>query len=151
MRLPHADDELGDVSKCLAPLPIAANGRITHADRIRPKLVDVIQAVDPDANRIFNNNGISESMQQLQLQPAPCDRTASAAPSAIEVVICEQPDPVGVRYRYESEVRASNLHGAQSTDAQRTFPTIQLVGPDVASVIEFVVVVSCVTRTAPHR
>lgn len=63
----------------------------------------------------------------------------------------EDTDPLGVRYRYKSEIRPSNLHGATSTDAHKTFPAIELYGSDASSVQDFLVVVSCVTDTLPRR
>lgn len=62
------------------------------------------------------------------------------------VKILEQPARV-YRFRYVSEGRGGSIPGLNSTDEIKTFPTIQVmnyVGPAT-------VVVSCVTKNAPHK
>lgn len=83
--------------------------------------------------------------------PDPNSELPPARRPNLRVVITEQPDPVGVRYRYESEVRASNLHGAHSTETLTTYPTIAVEGPDAGAIVDLIVVVSCVTSDQPHR
>lgn len=79
---------------------------------------------------------------------SPTTTTPTRRPD-LTVSIVEQPSPAGVRYRYESEVRASNLHGEHSTEALTTFPTIEVLGSD--PVADLIVVVSCVTSDQPYR
>ena len=64
------------------------------------------------------------------------------------VKIIEQPASKGLRFRYECEGRsAGSIPGVGSTQDNKTFPTIQVVGYTGKAVV----VVSCVTNDAPHK
>jgi len=64
------------------------------------------------------------------------------------VRMLEQPASKGLRFRYECEGRsAGSIPGSASTQENRTFPTIQVVGYTGRAVV----VVSCVTFDPPHR
>nr|WMZ41594.1 dorsal protein [Altica viridicyanea] len=62
--------------------------------------------------------------------------------------IVEQPASKALRFRYECEGRsAGSIPGARSTPENKTYPTIKVEGYQGRAVV----VVSCVTRDAPHR
>jgi len=64
------------------------------------------------------------------------------------VRMLEQPASKGLRFRYECEGRsAGSIPGSASTQENRTFPTIQVVGYTGRAVV----VVSCVTFDPPYR
>jgi len=64
------------------------------------------------------------------------------------VRMLEQPASKGLRFRYECEGRsAGSIPGSGSTQENRTFPTIQVVGYTGRAVV----VVSCVTFDPPYR
>jgi Rel/ankyrin family protein len=64
------------------------------------------------------------------------------------VRMLEQPASKGLRFRYECEGRsAGSIPGSASTQDNRTFPTIQVVGYTGRAVV----VVSCVTFDPPYR
>jgi len=64
------------------------------------------------------------------------------------VRMVEQPASKGLRFRYECEGRsAGSIPGSGSTQENRTFPTIQVVGYTGRAVV----VVSCVTFDPPYR
>jgi len=64
------------------------------------------------------------------------------------VKVVEQPASKGLRFRYECEGRsAGSIPGAGSTQENRTYPTIQVVGYTGRAVV----VVSCVTNEPPYR
>lgn len=62
--------------------------------------------------------------------------------------IIEQPARNNIRFRYECEGRsAGSIHGVNSTDAQKTFPSVKIIGfTGDASII-----VSCVSKETPYR
>jgi len=65
-----------------------------------------------------------------------------------QVQIVEQPAANKLRFRYECEGRAAGaLTGASSTNDNRTFPTIKVIGYQGPAVV----VVSCVTDKEPFR
>ncbi|XP_018572643.1 embryonic polarity protein dorsal-like isoform X2 [Anoplophora glabripennis] len=120
-------------------------------------LSDVIEviATDPDfresnnsqqSNTMFNGGGeISQQQQQPALQPPSAAQQPRRQPY---VRIIEQPASKALRFRYECEGRsAGSIPGASSTPENKTFPTIQIVGHQGRAVV----VVSCVTKDAPHR
>ena len=64
------------------------------------------------------------------------------------VKIVEQPASKGLRFRYECEGRsAGSIPGVSSSQDNKTFPTIQVVGYQGKAVV----VVSCVTNEQPYR
>ena len=64
------------------------------------------------------------------------------------VRIVEQPASKGLRFRYECEGRsAGSIPGVSSSQDNKTFPTIQVVGYQGKAVV----VVSCVTNEQPYR
>lgn len=64
------------------------------------------------------------------------------------VKITEQPASKALRFRYECEGRsAGSIPGVSSTPENKTFPAIQIAGYQGRAVV----VVSCVTKDAPHR
>lgn len=64
------------------------------------------------------------------------------------VKIIEQPASKGLRFRYECEGRfAGSIPGKNSTNDNKTYPTIEIVGYKGRAVV----VVSCVTRDQPYR
>jgi len=64
------------------------------------------------------------------------------------VKIVEQPASKGLRFRYECEGRsAGSIPGVSSSQDNKTFPTIQVVGYSGKAVV----VVSCVTTEQPYR
>merc|ERR1719499_2106015 len=64
------------------------------------------------------------------------------------VEILEQPASKGLRFRYECEGRsAGSIPGVNSSQDNKTFPTIQVVGYSGKAVV----VVSCVTSDQPHK
>uniref|UniRef100_A0A8D8IJI5 Embryonic polarity protein dorsal n=1 Tax=Culex pipiens TaxID=7175 RepID=A0A8D8IJI5_CULPI len=64
------------------------------------------------------------------------------------VVITEQPQSKGLRFRYECEGRsAGSIPGVRSTTEHKTHPTIELRGYKGRAVV----VVSCVTKDPPYR
>ncbi|KAF2880990.1 hypothetical protein ILUMI_25206 [Ignelater luminosus] len=107
---------------------------------------DVIEVIetDPDFNRsnpgctMFNGGGeISQTMPTM----APVRQKPV-------VKITEQPASKALRFRYECEGRsAGSIPGVSSTPENKTFPAIQIAGYQGRAVV----VVSCVTKDAPHR
>jgi len=68
--------------------------------------------------------------------------------SSVQVQIVEQPTPNKLRFRYECEGRAAGaLTGASSTNENRTFPSIKVLGYQGPAVV----VVSCVTDKQPYK
>lgn len=69
---------------------------------------------------------------------------AAAAPS---IKILEQPASSKLRFRYECEHRSSGaINGIHSTNTNKTYPTIQVVGHTGKAMI----VVSLVTEEEPY-
>jgi len=67
---------------------------------------------------------------------------------AAYVRILEQPASKGLRFRYECEGRsAGSIPGTSSSQDNKTFPTIQVIGYTGKAVV----VVSCVTNDAPYK
>jgi c-Rel proto-oncogene protein len=64
------------------------------------------------------------------------------------VIIETQPAPKALRFRYECEGRsAGSIPGANSTPDNKTYPTIKVMNYTGRAVV----VVSCVTKDAPHK
>lgn len=62
--------------------------------------------------------------------------------------ITEQPARNNIRFRYECEGRsAGSIHGVNSTDAQKTFPSVKIIGFTGDAKI----IVSCVSKDKPYR
>ncbi|CAG9823112.1 unnamed protein product, partial [Phaedon cochleariae] len=113
-------------------------------------LSDVIEviATDPDFRQrtetknpeMFNGGG------EIPV-PQPIKSSIQARKQAY-VKIVEQPASKALRFRYECEGRsAGSIPGARSTPETKTYPTVQIVGYQGRAVV----VVSCVTKDAPHK
>ncbi|XP_035207052.1 embryonic polarity protein dorsal-like isoform X1 [Stegodyphus dumicola] len=100
----------------------SAVGTITHPSS--PQLV----------GRLPYNNDISESQVIMNRTQRPY------------VEIIEQPVSIGARFRYKCEGRSAGcIRGVNSTDKQKTYPTIKVHGFQGAAGV----VVSCVTKDGP--
>lgn len=106
--------------------------------------VEVIET-DPDfnqSNTMFNGG---EEITQHSTYQQPITKMVGQEPY---VKIIEQPASKALRFRYECEGRsAGSIPGVSSSPENKTFPTIQIVGYRGRAVV----VVSCVTKDAPHR
>ncbi|KAG7305876.1 hypothetical protein JYU34_008419 [Plutella xylostella] len=78
----------------------------------------------------------------------PAAAAAAPPPDRPYVRILEQPASKALRFRYECEGRsAGSIPGASSTPEKKTFPAIEICGHKGRAIV----VVSCVTKDAPHR
>ncbi|XP_069675181.1 embryonic polarity protein dorsal-like isoform X2 [Periplaneta americana] len=97
-------------------------------------VIEVIQTTDPEFA------GVNTLFPEADME--------DARKKSIHVKILEQPASKALRFRYECEGRsAGSIPGVNSTPENKTFPTIQIVGYKGPAVV----VVSCVTKDAPHR
>ncbi|CAH0560657.1 unnamed protein product [Brassicogethes aeneus] len=89
---------------------------------------------------ITNNNSHRQPSQSNRVR---CGR------SDYQVKIVEQPASKALRFRYLCEGRsAGSIPGASSTQENKTYPAIKVVGKPAKKAV---VVVSCVTKDAPHK
>jgi len=102
------------------------------------------QTVDQSLDTVAN---VLNTREKHLLRPEMALETTKTKKSAF-VRILEQPASKGLRFRYECEGRsAGSIPGVNSSQDNKTFPTIQVVGYTGKAVV----VVSCVTSDQPHR
>ncbi|XP_016987284.2 embryonic polarity protein dorsal isoform X1 [Drosophila rhopaloa] len=99
-----------------------------------------------DGQQSLNYNGLpAQQQQQQQQQLSQSTKNVRKKPY---VKITEQPAGKALRFRYECEGRsAGSIPGVNSTQDNKTYPTIEIVGYKGRAVV----VVSCVTKDLPHR
>lgn len=115
--------------------------------------VDVLQS-DPTARPIFQDNS-QQQREAVRTDPNPVRQSVPAIfndpitmPPNAYLEILVEPQPKGLRFRYECEGRsAGSIPGVGSSTENKTFPTIKVCnyqGP-------ITIVVSLVTKDPPYR
>jgi len=93
-------------------------------------------------------NVITSIEKSHLLRPEMAGMETAKTKKAAYVRILEQPASKGLRFRYECEGRsAGSIPGTSSSQDNKTFPTIQVIGYTGKAVV----VVSCVTNDAPYK
>ncbi|CAH0560654.1 unnamed protein product [Brassicogethes aeneus] len=116
---------------------------------------DVIEIIetDPDFRESPNKTKMFSGGQDItnnnsHRQPSQSNRVRCGR-SDYQVKIVEQPASKALRFRYLCEGRsAGSIPGASSTQENKTYPAIKVVGKPAKKAV---VVVSCVTKDAPHK
>lgn len=131
-----------------------------------------VAVIETDAQNIYDNtstadgnqpqvtNTINQNTHASKQQPSIRANTTNSTTnnsnnikmssynSDVYVRITEQPASKALRFRYECEGRsAGSIPGVSSTQDNKTYPSIEIVGYKGRAVV----VVSCVTKDQPYR